>query len=292
MYISVLAACCCLFNGVGCGGRKDTDKESEEEGETYHEAAAREPEGTVRKPGSTWSFAGIEFVWIPQGTFQMGSRLSENDRSEDDGPLHAVEISKGFWLGRYELTKAQWKAVMGTEPWQLQYCVLGDLRSPAVYVSWGDAQAYIARLNARGKGHFRLPTEAEWEYACRAGTQTQFYYGDDPSYSLIGKYAWGSGNTVYAGRDYALPIGQKKPNAWGLYDMYGNVWEWCQDWYDKEYYAKSPETDPKGPSSGHRRVVRGGGFNFGPETMRSARRGAEVPGRVYYNLGFRVARDP
>ena len=158
--------------------------------------------------------------------------------------------------------------------------------NPVERVSWNDSQDFLNKLNGQsGKRHrFTLPTEAEWEYACRAGSTTRYYFGDDES-QLV-EYAWRSMNSE--GKSH--PVGQKKPNAWGLYDMHGNVWEWCADWYDHNYYAKSPTDDPVGPSTGSHRVFRGGSWRSFARNCRSACRGDAVPEYCDYRLGFRVAR--
>ena len=149
-------------------------------------------------------------------------------------------------------------------------------------MSWNDCQDFIRKLNAKGQGTFRLPTEAEWEYACRAGTTTRFCYGD--SDSGLGEYAWYSSN---AGSK-THSVGQKRPNGWGLFDMHGNVWEWCEDWYGKDYYPSSPQTDPQGPKTGDRRVLRGGSWNYSPWYCRSANRSWLVPTSADSSFGFRV----
>ncbi len=192
-------------------------------------------------------------------------------------------------MGKYEVTQGQWKAVMGTEPWKgKQYVQEGD-DYPAVYVSWDDAQVFIDSLNARdGVSRYRLPTEAEWEYAARAGATTAYSFGDDVG--ELGEYAWYEANAWNAGEQYAHQIGQKKPNAFGLYDMHGNVWEWVEDWYDSGYYQDIPATDPKGPQTGSGRVIRGGSWNFSARFARSAHRDYGPPESRDYDLGFRLVR--
>ncbi|MEA3365428.1 MAG: SUMF1/EgtB/PvdO family nonheme iron enzyme, partial [Candidatus Hydrogenedentes bacterium] len=239
-------------------------------------------EETIMLPGNM----PLEMVWIEPGTFLMGRYPGEQDSYDWEDPQHEVTLTQGFWMGKYELTKAQWTAVMETEPWSGRSCVLDDPDSPAVYVSWNEAQAFIMALNDYTGLTFRLPTEAEWEYACRAGTTTRFYWGDDPDYTLIDDYAWWEGNASNIGEEYAHVVGQKLPNAFGLYDMSGNVWEWCQDWWDSDYCSSSPGTDPEGPASGSHRVLRGGnGFIQGiycPVSEPRLRQplGRELPPRV------------
>ena len=158
-------------------------------------------------------------------------------------------------------------------------------KNPVEQVSWDDCQRFLKKLNEKvGGGKFSLPTEAQWEYACRAGSTTRYYFGDDES--ELGDYAWydeNSGSKTH-------PVGEKKPNAWGLYDMHGNVWEWCQDWYDGGYYAKSPMDDPTGPATGSYRVGRGGGWFNAARLCRSANRDYFVPGVGSTHLGLRVSR--
>ena len=183
------------------------------------------------------------------------------------------------------MTQEQWEAVMGDNPSHFK-CPT----NPVETVSWDDCQQFLKQLNDKvGGGKFVLPTEAQWEYACRAGSKTKYCFGDDAS--KLGDYSWwydkSSDSKTY-------PVGEKKPNAWGLYDMHGNVWEWCQDWhdYDGGYYAKSPTDDPTGPATGSYRVVRGGGWNCPAGDCRSASSGSYKPGVRGFNLGFRVSRVP
>ena len=224
--------------------------------------------------------ASLEMVWIEPGTFQMGSPPPGPGRDIDEDPVHEVTISQGFYLGKYEVTQGQWESVMGTRPWQGQSYVRSSSSYPAVYVSWEDAQEFIRRLNASlGSNVYRLPTEAEWEYACRAGTTTPWFFGDDES-------LW---------RTYAAifhrPVGTTLPNSWGLSDMPGNAAEWVQDWYDRDYYHSSPSVDPQGPSSGWARVVRGGVTTFFTLSLRSADRYRYSPSARINYVGFRLLRQ-
>ncbi len=237
---------------------------------------------TIMLPGNV----PLEMVWIPAGTFMMGRYEGEQDSQSNEDPQHQVTLTQGFWMGKYELTKAQWTAVMGTTPWSGAAYVLDDPDSPAVYVSWNDAQAFVTALNSLTAKTFRLPTEAEWEYACRAGTTTRFYWGDDASYTAIDDYAWGSYNTFPVNEMYAHVNGQKPSNAWGLYDMSGNVYEWCQDWYGS--YSSGSVTDPTGGSSGSSRITRGGAWTHSTDSARSAARGAGAPDALAASIGFRV----
>ena len=231
-----------------------------------------------------------EMVWIEPGTFQMGSPSSEQGRDRDEGPVHEVTISQGFYLGKYEVTQWQWESIMGTRPWQSKNNVRSGSDYPAVYVSWEDAQEFIRRLNTSlGRNVYRLPTEAEWEYACRAGTTTRWSFGDDES--QLGHYAWYYDNAWDVGERYGHSVGTKRANPWGLYDMHGNVWEWVQDRYDGGYYRSSPSVDPAGPSLGSYRVMRGGGsFDYFAQYVRSALRFYYSPSDRSY-VGFRLLRQ-
>jgi len=222
----------------------------------------------IRSVTKTTSSA-FDFCAIPAGTFLMGSEKEE--------PVHPVTISRNFHMGKYPVTQAQWEAVMGGNPSSFK-----GADRPVEQVSSDDCQEFIERLNATGKGTFRLPTEAEWEYACRAGSTGKFCFGDDES--QLGDHAWYSANSG----GQTQPVGKKKPNAWGLHDLHGNVWEWCQDWYDD--YSAGPVTDPQGASSGFlgARVFRGGCWRGGADFAASAHRGARGPGYRANILGFRL----
>jgi len=235
------------------------------------------------------SFVGIQFVWIPPGTFVMGSPETEQDRDTDEGPQTTVTLTQGFWMSKYVVTKQQWQTVMATTPWSGQPNVIYDPQSPAVYVNWNDAQAFLTQLNELGQGVYRLPTEAEWEYACRTGSTTRFSYGDDLSYSTLAQYAWYDENTAGVGESYAHLVGQKLPNPWGLHDMHGNVCEWCSDWYATTLPGGTV-TDPNGPGSGSNRVMRGGGWINVGASCRSARRSSYGPSGTSHGLGFRLVR--
>ncbi len=220
---------------------------------------------------------GMELIEIPAGKFTMGK-----DAGVD------VTLTKSFVLGKYEVTQGQWKSVMGSEPWEGQSSVQIGEDNPATYVSWDDATEFCKKLTQReltGE-EYRLPTEAEWEYACRAGTETAFSFGNDES--KLGEYAWFDGNTIVVREQYAHKVGLKKPNPWGLYDMHGNVWEWCSDWYGGNL---SGGADPTGPSGGSNRVFRGGSWWFYPGLCRSAFRFFLDPSNRGDYLGFRVARS-
>jgi formylglycine-generating enzyme required for sulfatase activity len=220
----------------------------------------------------------------------MGSPSGEKDRSHHDGPQHQVTLTKGFYMGKYEVTQAQWQAVMGESISELRdkanpgWPLKGEGENyPVYFVSWNDCQAFIEKLNQTEQGTYRLPTEAEWEYACRAGTTTRFYWGDDPNYNHIQYYAWYYGNNSPSG---TKEVGQKRPNAFSLYDMSGNVMEWCQDWWGD--YASSTQTDPVGPTSGSRRIIRGGSWESSNFAFRSAHRSWNGPALTTRYLGCRL----
>ena len=237
------------------------------------------------RTGTSRVFDGIEFVWIPPGEFRMGSTSRHAD--SDEKPVTRVRITRGFWLGKYEVTQRQWEGVMGSNPSGFNSCG-GDC--PVEGFSWNDAQEFIGKLNGRSGGRrYRLPTEAEWEYAARAGTTTDTYAGDitkpsgnDPVLNRIAWYHENSGGGTH-------PVGRKAPNAWGLHDMLGNVREWVGDWYGD--YSGGTVTDPDGPRSGSVRVNRGGSWNYDARDCRSAYRIRNWPGgRFNFYLGFRLLR--
>jgi formylglycine-generating enzyme required for sulfatase activity len=209
----------------------------------------------------------LELCWILPGEFLMGSNAFN-----DEKPIHTVRITRGFWMGKYEVTQEQYEAVMGNKPSNFK-----GAQNPVESVSWDDAVAFCKKVGVR------LPTEAEWEYACRAGTTTKYSSGDsDSDLDGVAWYTINSRNTTHPG-------GQKQANAWGLYDMHGNVWEWCADWYGS--YPSGEATNPAGSSSGTARVLRGGSWCFYPGFCRSAIRGWYYPGNRDVSVGFRVCLD-
>ena len=229
---------------------------------------------------------GMEFANIPAGQFQMGCSegTKPNECSSDERPRHLVQITKPFQMGKTEVTGGQYKAIMGTDPGQYP----GD-NLPVEQVSFEDVQAFLTKLNAKNDGYvYRLPTEAEWEYAARAGTTDQFAGAFVPN-PLV-RFAKADDWAVY-NVDETSPVASKKPNAWGLYDMRGNVAEWIQDYYDPMYYESSPGADPKGPAKGDARVVRGGSFHSYPWLTRVSIRTDFPEGYSLYDLGFRLVRE-
>ena len=233
---------------------------------------------------------GMKLKLIPAGEFLMGSPDTDKNGDDDEKAQHKVRITQPFCLGTTEVTQGQWESVMGTRPWEGKEYVEEGKDYAATYVTWDDAQEFCRTLSEKERSTYRLPTEAEWEYACRAGTTTVYHFGDDAS--RLGDYAWFGDNACDVDEKYAHRVGQKNPNPFGLYDMHGNLWEWCHDWYDKDYYAGSPLDDPTGPSGGSTRVIRGGNWWLGAGSCRSAYRYGYSPEFRSNDLGFRVARSP
>jgi formylglycine-generating enzyme required for sulfatase activity len=228
--------------------------------------------------------ASLELVLVKAGEFDMGSPDTEEKRKPDEGPVHRVEITKPFYMGKYEVTCEQWNQVMPPTSSSAD-----GGRRPVENVSWDDIQKFLEKLNALGKGSFRLPTEAEWEYSCRAGTTTTFFFGN----TLTSKQAAITDESEEESGTPAGPpeVGGFAANAFGLHDMHGGVWEWCGDVYNKEYYSKSPASDPEGPESGAGRVLRGGSYMDGAHVARSARRNRMPSGMQYSGIGFRVVKE-
>ncbi len=221
----------------------------------------------------------LVMVRIPSGEFMMGSPEDEWGREPNEGPQHKVIISHDFYLGKYEVTQAQWLALMDENP-----STQIGANLPVNRVSWYDVQEYLERLNNLvEEGLFHLPTEAEREYAARAGTDMTTYFGDRPTIEETMEHAWFRRNS----EGEIHPVGQKKPNPWGLYDMYGNVWEWTADWYGP--YFHQAQTDPAGPKLGTEKVFRGASWMARHEYLRAADRGKFTPGNRRNTGGFRIA---
>ena len=241
---------------------------------------------TVMLPGET----PLQLVWIPSGSFWMGRYNGEQPSQSSESPRHEVALSSGFWLGKYEVTKRQWQALMGTTPWAGKPFVSNDPDSPAVYLSWHDAAAFIDMLCSYTGRQFRFPSEAEWEYACRAGTMTKYYWGEDESGTDIDAYAWWFGVCDGAAELYAHPVGLKSPNVFDLFDMGGNAREWCDDDVH-DTYAGAPGDGSAWVDAprGVKRILRGGGWNDYADRCRSADRSGAVPEYRDDASGFRVA---
>lgn len=296
--------------------------------------AAAEIEQSVELTNSI----GMKLRLIPAGEFMMGSPPEELGRADDEGPAHRVRISTPFYLGTYEITLGQFRefadatnhktdaekdrkggwGYTGDDTRPFKQAIKYNWRStgfeqserhPAVNVSWNDAIAFTKWLSKKESKSYRLPTEAEWEYACRAGSASRFSFGDDDAelvgfgnvsdQSAIQKFAeWLKADEVDRlkfgdakhsdGHVFTAPVGSFSPNAFGLYDMHGNVWEWCSDWDSKGYYQDSPVDDPQGPAAGKSRIRRGGSWLHSPEFARSARRRRYLPEGRNSPIGFRV----
>jgi formylglycine-generating enzyme required for sulfatase activity len=230
---------------------------------------ARLPEPQAAPVGRTKLNAndGLTYVWIPAGTFTMGCSPTDAECSSDESPAHTVTISKAFWLGQTEVTQEAFERVMATNPSKFR-----GPKLPVEFVRWNDAQAFCEAVG------MRLPSEAEWEYAARAGS-TGSRYGD------VGQVAWYIGNS--GGQTHE--VGQKQPNAWGLYDMLGNVWEWTADWYAS--YSASSQRDPGGPSGGTGRALRGGSYFLNARSVRASYRMSRDPVNVVNIIGLRCASN-
>ena len=289
---AVLACGVAPFVGVGC---EDTPAPQTQPAET------RPSPGPPGESSATLTNAiGMKLVYIKPGSFMMGStqsakevaRLakSRTDLYTDEHPPHRVTITKGFHMGAHEVTQEQYETVMGRNPSHFRKG--GDY--PVEGVSWEKATEFCRKLSAREGQTYRLPTEAEWEYACRAGTTTPFAFGNTISVGQANydsRHVYGTGQKGKY-RKCTTPVGTLKPNAWGLYDMHGNVWEWCQDWHAAGYYARSPSTDPPGPESGQSRVLRGGSWGSPPHYCRSVFRLWFHPSYRSCLNGFRVVLAP
>lgn len=219
-------------------------------------AAAQPAEGLTLDLGGG---VALPLARIPAGTFLMGSPPDEQARSADEGPQHEVVITKPLLMGIHPVTQEQFERVMGVNV-SVSVTPKGS-DHPVDGVRWEQAVEFCKTLSAQTGRKVRLPTEAEFEYATRAGTTTRYHFGDDPQYKQLGDYAWWAKNL----KDDLPPVGRKKPNAWGLYDTYGILWQWCSDWHGD--YPAEKQTDPRGPATGTERVLRGGAWLVGPHTM-------------------------
>jgi formylglycine-generating enzyme required for sulfatase activity len=290
---------------ISCSGSSETNREG-------IPSKSQSIPSEVRDLPKITNIIGMKLVLIPKGTFMMGSPKTEEGRVQDE-TQHQVTISKDYYLGVTEVTQGQYEKVMGTNPSNFQGNKIEGSSSnhPVDRVSWEDAVEFCKKLSElpeeKGAGRvYRLPTEAEWEYACRAGSKTAYSFGDNSR--DLGNYAWFGNNSgskeldsaailkdtpqrymdiLVSARCATHPVGEKKANAWGLYDMHGNVWEWCSDWYGG--YPKGAVSDPVGPIQGSRRVDRGGSWLLEAARCRLAIRFRRLPSVREYDLGFRVA---
>lgn len=254
-----------------------------EEVHAVQEAWARHLDCKVVRSNSI----GIDLVLIPPGSYQMGSPPEEKERHSDEQP-RAMTISRPFYVGRTEVTQGQWSSIMATQPWKgKEWAQEGD-NFPASYISWQDARLFCSRLSRKESLKYRLLTEAEWEYACRAGTLTRYSFGDADAQLL--DHAWYHENTIHVDEKYVHEVGLKRPNPFGLNDMHGNVWEWCQDCYD----SKLPDSEGAritlvvDPS----RVCRGGSWGYRASMCRSAQRNSFPASIRHCGIGFRIAQVP
>ena len=240
--------------------------------------------GTVKRVATKASYSngtltvnGIKYnmVWVDGGTFRMGATSEQGSEISDEKPVHSVTLS-GYYIGKTEVTQALWQAVMGSNPSYFE----GD-GLPVEQVSWDDCQKFIRKLNSLTGQNFRLPTEAEWEFACRGGNNSRGYKYSGSNY--IDNVAWYDGNSG----DKTHPVATKSPNELGIYDMSGNVWEWCADWYGD--YSSGRQTNPKGPYDGSSRVYRGGSWYYYARHCRSSDRFSNIPTIRNYDLGLRLA---
>ncbi|MGE4495902.1 MAG: formylglycine-generating enzyme family protein [Methanosarcina sp.] len=223
----------------------------------------------------------MKFIMIPAGEFLMGSSPEEKGRSYSESPVHRVTIQNPFYIGKYQVTQKQWTKIMETSPSNFK-----DEARPVELVSWENVQEFIEKLNAvENTTKYRLPSEAEWEYACRAGTQSRYFFGDDES--KLDDYAWHSRNSGRKTR----PVGKKKPNLWGLYDMHGNVWEWVQDRWHENYDGSPSDGSAWEDGNSSNRVSRGGSWYCDVDSCRSAARFSREPEKRLANLGFRLVRE-
>jgi formylglycine-generating enzyme required for sulfatase activity len=239
---------------------------------------------------------GMRLTLIPDGTFWMGSPDAEAERRANEGPVHEVRITRPFYLGIHPVTQALYQPLMGANPSYFYQGKRGGPEHPVEQVRWDEAVEFCRRLSdlaeERAAGRvYRLPTEAEWEYACRAGTTTPFWWGASASSAQAnfdGRYPYGGAKKgQYLQR--TTRVRSYPANPWGLFDLHGNVWEWCADWYAEDYYANSPIEDPKGPERGPGRVLRGGSWGSNGSDCRAAFRNRFGPGSRYHYLGFRAA---
>ncbi len=231
---------------------------------------AEPQQGTIKIDDAT----GMKLAYVPGGCFMMGSPPNEEGREDDEGPVHKVCVDD-FWMGQYEVTQGQWEKVMDVNPSKFKK----GGNYPVENVFWDDAQEFIKKLNNHSGKSYRLPTEAEWEYACRAGGSSRYCGGDD--LDAVAWYDKNSGGSTH-------PVGGKHENGFSLHDMSGNVWEWCADRYDSGYYASSPQSNPVGPDSGSNRVIRGGCWGNSPWGVRAANRDWLTPDSRDSFLGFRL----
>ncbi|MCW5906766.1 MAG: formylglycine-generating enzyme family protein [Chitinophagales bacterium] len=249
----------------------------------FGQAAPPKPKTTIPAKASLAEVtAGIEanMIFVQGGTFTMGCTKEQDTCYASEKPAHKVTLSN-FYINKYPVTQREWETVMGTRPWFSKNCP----ECPVEHVSWYDAQSFINTLNQATGKYYRLPTEAEWEYAARGGSKSQGYqYAGGNNPDEIGWYEVNSNKQSH-------PVGQKKPNELGLYDMSGNVWQWCNDWYDENYYQNSPAKDPQGPGRDSYRTCRGGSWWSEVGDLRLSNRDRYPPDARDDDVGFRIVKD-
>ncbi len=229
------------------------------------------PEQPLKNNIKSRNINDIEFIFIRGGEFLMGA---EDNEFMDETPKHKVYVSS-FWMSKYEITQKQYQRLTGNNPSKFK-----NDNNPVEIVTWLEAVKFCEKFSRKYNIKVRLPYEAEWEYACRAGSTTRYYWGKE----MDGKYCWYDKN---AGKK-THPVGEKEPNQWGLYDMSGNVWEWCMDWHDEAYYSESPLKDPKGPLNGKYKVQRGGSWHYDYSFQTATYRDREKEDKNCTDLGFRI----
>jgi formylglycine-generating enzyme required for sulfatase activity len=295
----LLAATFVALLMVGCGEDGESGEDSPESNQTSAETTPAKTDSSAEGKPFTIADLSMEMLWVKPGTFEMGSPSSEKDRLDAETP-HTVTLTEGYWLGKHEVTQSQWERVMGSNPSRYKG---GD--RPVEAVSWAEVTSFCAKLTAseRAAGRlpagmtYQLPTEAQWEYACRAGTKTAFSFGEaagelhrHANYADVNTdFDW-SDKAHDDGYENTSPVGSYKANGWGFYDMHGNVNEWCADWYGD--YPTGAARDPVGPADGSARVTRGGSWGTTANLARSAYRFRNVPAFSYIYLGFRLSLRP
>lgn len=296
VFITGIGSLTILFNISSQRQRQKTSSEQPQAVSSEKHHSIVKPQRTAPQPkrGDTIrNSLGMKLIYIPPGEFLMGSPASEDDRRSYSKPQHRVKISRGFYMGVTEVTQAQWRAIMKTTVGQQRdkidsiFSLVGEgSNHPVYFVSWDEATEFCRKLSRQEGENYRLPTEAEWEYACRAGSTTSFCFGD--SDLELSDYAWYGHNS----NRQTHTVGHKKPNAFGLHDMHGNVDEWCADRYSDNYFSISPSVDPGGPSTGEDRVVRGGSWIINPVGLSlSADRGPYRPDGRGNAIGFRIVLE-
>lgn len=251
-------------------------------------SAQKDSSGTLKEndikktPGTNLArkIGGVEFIYIKSGTFTMGSQ--ETIEKHDEVPAHRVKVDS-FLISMHEITQAQYQKIMGKNPVRAKNKKDDPAILPVHSVTWYEAMEFCKKFSKKYKIKARLPYEAEWEYACRAGTETKYFWGNDAD----PHYCWFRENSGL----HVHPVGKKMPNQWGIHDMCGNLWEWCMDWYGADYYKNSPEDNPKGPAEGKYKILRGGSWESQKYSLRSANRQRTKPDDYGDDAGFRIVID-